>query len=48
MNYSSMSKQALLEQKEKLNAEYESYCKKGLSLDLSRGKPVREQLDMMT
>ncbi len=48
MEYSSMSKQMLLEQKEKLFKEYEAYRSMGLSLDLSRGKPGNKQLDLMT
>ena len=48
MNYSSMSREALLKHKEKLEKHYNSYCAKGLSLDLSRGKPCNKQLDLMT
>ena len=48
MNYSSMSREELLLEKDRLVKEYEEIKAKGLSLDLSRGKPGRTQLDIMT
>ena len=48
MNYSQMSKSELSAELEKLSAEYDAVKAKGLSLDLSRGKPGRVQLDIMT
>ena len=48
MNYSQMSKSELSAELEKLLAEYDAVKAKGLSLDLSRGKPGRVQLDIMT
>ena len=48
MNYLEMSKDLLLQEKEKVEAEYVELKKKALSLDLSRGKPGKEQVDMMT
>lgn len=48
MRYTSMSREALLAEKEKLTAQYEEYRAMHLSLDLSRGKPGHEQLDLMT
>ena len=48
MTYSQMSAEQLLNEKKKLLAEYDIIKSKGLSLDLSRGKPGREQLDLMT
>ena len=48
MNYLEMSKDLLLEEKVKVEAEYVGLKKKALSLDLSRGKPGKEQVDMMT
>ena len=48
MNYSQMNKSELSAELEKLSAEYDAVKAKGLSLDLSRGKPGRVQLDIMT
>ena len=48
MRYSEMSNRELEELYLKLKNEYKTVCESGLSLDLSRGKPGREQLDMMT
>ncbi len=47
MLYSSMSREQLLELQAELKKEYESYLAMGLALDLSRGKPGVEQLDML-
>lgn len=46
MLYQQMSRGELLELKEKLNKEYEEIKAKGLSLDMSRGKPSVAQLDI--
>ncbi len=46
MLYQQMSREELLELKEKLNEEYEEIKAKGLSLDMSRGKPSVAQLDI--
>lgn len=48
MKYSEMNSQELEALYLELKSEYKSVCETGLSLDLSRGKPGREQLDMMT
>jgi len=48
MNYSQMSKSELSLKYNELLKEYEDIKSKGLSLDLSRGKPGRTQLDIMT
>ena len=45
-SYQELGKEELLALKEKLNAEYEEAKKKGLSLDMSRGKPAVSQLAM--
>ena len=47
MHYTDMSKQALLAEYQSLQKEYENIKSKGLSLDLSRGKPCTEQLDLI-
>ncbi len=47
MNYADMTRDELLGLKSSLQAEYEQLKAKGLSLDLSRGKPCAEQLDLL-
>lgn len=44
--YCEWSKEELLALKEKLTKQYEDAKAKGLKLDMSRGKPAAEQLDM--
>lgn len=44
--YSEMSKDELLKLKNQLEAEFEDVKGKGLKLDMSRGKPAAEQLDL--
>lgn len=46
MYYSEMTKEQLLNEKELLEKEYDSYKALGLNLDMSRGKPGVEQLDL--
>lgn len=46
MQYNDMSKEELLALKESLNKEYAEAKAKGLALDMSRGKPSAEQLDV--
>ena len=46
MKFTEMNREELLCEYETLNTEYESYKSAGLSLDLSRGKPCSEQLDL--
>lgn len=46
MLYKEMSKEQLLSEKEKVLAEYNKLKNKGLKLDMSRGKPNTEQLDI--
>ena len=47
MQYTEMSKQQLLAEQSSLQNEYNKYVSMGLALDLSRGKPCTEQLDMI-
>ncbi|MCR5256058.1 MAG: aminotransferase class I/II-fold pyridoxal phosphate-dependent enzyme [Acetatifactor sp.] len=44
--YCDLTREELLELQKQLNAEYEEAKKKGLKLDMSRGKPSPAQLDM--
>ena len=46
MRYSEMDRDGLLREKKRLTEEYEAYRNKGLKLDLSRGKPAADQLDL--
>ncbi|HAY72860.1 MAG TPA: aminotransferase, partial [Ruminococcaceae bacterium] len=46
MEYKNMSKNELKELKAELQAQYEDFKKMGLSLDMSRGKPNKAQLDL--
>ena len=48
MQYSQMTKEELISLKEGLECEYKAFLEEGLSLDLSRGKPGKTQLDLMT
>ena len=47
MNYASMSREAQLAELESLRASYNAAKEKGLALDLSRGKPSADQLDLV-
>lgn len=44
--FQGLSKEQLIERKNKLMSDYEQYMKQGLKLDMSRGKPCQEQLDL--
>ena len=45
-SFQEMSKEELLQEKEELTAIYQKYAESGLKLDMSRGKPSMEQLDI--
>lgn len=45
-DYLAMNAQQLTAERERLSAVYESYKQQGLKLDMSRGKPSPEQLDL--
>ena len=46
--YSEFSQQQLLEEKQKLTKQYNEYKAKNLNLNMMRGNPCREQLDLST
>ncbi len=46
MSYSNLTKEELKALKSQLESEYTSYVDRGLSLDMSRGKPCTEQLNI--
>ena len=46
MNYSSASKELLESELSALKAEYQKICDKNYKLDMSRGKPGADQLDI--
>lgn len=46
--YDLMSREELLQEKELLTAEFEALKAKGLKLNIARGKPGKEQLDLVT
>ena len=48
MQYSQMSRPELLAEKTAMEAAYSEFKNRGLKLDLSRGKPGADQLDIMT
>ena len=48
MNYLEMTAEMLQNEKAKIEAEYAQIKESALSLDLSRGKPGKKQIDMMT
>ena len=45
-SFSEMTKEELLQEKNELEKEYRRYQMRGLQLDMSRGKPSAEQLDL--
>lgn len=45
-SYQEMTREELLAEKALLKAEYKKYQARGLKLDMSRGKPCQEQLDL--
>ena len=48
MRYDQMSREALAAEYTAMKSAYEAFAAKGLKLDLSRGKPGAEQLDITT
>lgn len=48
MNYMQASRAEQQAELQKLKKEYDAYCQRKLSLDLSRGKPGKKQLDLST
>ena len=46
LDYLSLDKSALAIEKEKLQKAYDAFKAQGLSLNMARGKPCTEQLDL--
>lgn len=46
MNYSSASKEVLQQELDRIKNEYQAICEKKYNLDMSRGKPGADQLDI--
>ena len=46
MRYTEMNKEQLTAEKERLEQQFNEYKAKGLKLDMSRGKPSPDQLDL--
>lgn len=48
MNYAKLGRSAMEQEQEKCESEYEALKAQGLKLDMSRGKPGKEQLDLVS
>ncbi|MBQ7437632.1 MAG: aminotransferase class I/II-fold pyridoxal phosphate-dependent enzyme [Oscillospiraceae bacterium] len=48
MKYTELGRSALKQEQEKCESEYEALKAQGLKLDMSRGKPGKEQLDLVS
>ena len=48
MKYAELGRSALKQEQEKCESEYEALKAQGLKLDMSRGKPGKEQLDLVS
>lgn len=46
MDYLSLDKSELIKEREKLQKDYDAFKAQGLSLNMARGKPCTEQLDL--
>jgi len=48
LNYAKLGRSAMEQEQEKCESEYEALKAQGLKLDMSRGKPGKEQLDLVS
>lgn len=44
--YNEMNREQLMSEFENIKQRYQDFCRRGLELDMSRGKPCKEQLDL--